>query len=132
MSISLTGLDLAFLRDPKNRLPKQKRKPKRLDFSKKRSTIFGGAGYFLPDLDVAYNGGFESPIDGTFISSRSQLKEHNIRNDVIQAGDIRGERLKSDMKKHMKWDPAKRTQNGFSWVDPSHGGRSRSGNLTEI
>jgi hypothetical protein len=86
--------------------------------------------YLLPDLDVAYKGGFESPIDGTFITSRAQLREHNIRHDVIQAGDNHG-RTKELMKRHMKWSPEARKANGFSWVERPENRRS-SGNLTEI
>lgn len=83
----------------------------------------------LDDLDRAYNGGFESPIDGSFITSRSQLREHNKRHDVIQTGDVRGEQLREMVKKRMRYNPESRTQNGFSWKEPSV---TRTGNLTEV
>lgn len=126
MAISLTGLDMSWLKNPANRLPDDMKVKPRV--AEKKAKAFG----FMPDIDVIYNGGFESPIDGSHISSRSHLREHNIRHDVVQAGDIRGERLKAEMRKHMKYDPAKRTENGFSWAEPTHPRRSRSGNLTEI
>ncbi len=87
--------------------------------------------FLLPDLDVAYNGGFESPIDGSFITSRSQLAEHNRRHDVIQAGDQHG-KVKDQMKRHMRFNPEARGANDFSWVKRPGEGASRSGNLTEI
>lgn len=43
----------------------------------------------LPDLDSAYGGGFQSPINGEFITSRSQLRAHEQRFGVRQAGDFR-------------------------------------------
>ena len=43
----------------------------------------------LPDIDRAYNGGFQSPINGEFITSRSQLRAHEQRFGVRQAGDFR-------------------------------------------
>lgn len=43
----------------------------------------------LPDLDRVYGGGFRSPIDGTFITSRSQLRRHEATHNVRQAGDFK-------------------------------------------
>jgi hypothetical protein len=43
----------------------------------------------MPDLDGAYNGGFRSPINGEFITSRSQLRAHEQRYDVKQCGDFK-------------------------------------------
>lgn len=43
----------------------------------------------LPDLDSAYKGGFQSPINGEFITSRSQLREHERRHSVKQCGDFK-------------------------------------------
>lgn len=43
----------------------------------------------LPDIDRVYGGGFKSPIDGEFITSRSQLRRHEIRHNVRQAGDFK-------------------------------------------
>ena len=38
---------------------------------------------FMPDLAES----FVSPVDGTVISSRSNLREHNIRNGVADVGN---------------------------------------------
>ncbi len=130
MAISMSGLDLSFLKNPKNRLPKERKKRAKAQ-PNKRSNLFKSA-FVLPDLDVAYKGGFESPIDGTFITSRSQLREHNIRHDVVQNGDHHG-RTKDIMKKKMRWNPEARSANGFSWASSENTvSRLRSGNLTEI
>lgn len=89
-----------------------------------------GGVMLLNDLDKIYGGGFESPIDGTFITSRSHLREHNKRNGVIQTGDVRGEAFKDRVKKRMRYNPEARKANGFSWAEPSV--RRSSANLTEI
>jgi hypothetical protein len=50
--------------------------------------------FFMPDLNSAYKeGGFTSPIDGQFITSRSQLAEHNRKHGVRQNGDFRSSEL---------------------------------------
>jgi hypothetical protein len=41
----------------------------------------------LPDIDRVYGGGFTSPIDGSHITSRSQLRRHNATHQVRQGGD---------------------------------------------
>lgn len=43
----------------------------------------------LPDLDSAYGGGFTSPINGEYITSRSQLRDHERRHSVKQCGDYK-------------------------------------------
>lgn len=85
----------------------------------------------MPDLDVAYGGAWKSPIDDTWISSRSQLREHNKRHGVIQSGDLRGEAFKQASLKRQRYNPASMNQNGFSWSTPRTEGRS-GGNLTEV
>lgn len=73
----------------------------------------------MPDLNVAYpEGGFRSPIDDTWISSRSQLREHNARHGVFQSGDIRGHQIRENMKKHMRYDPSLIGSKDFSWASP--------------
>jgi hypothetical protein len=53
--------------------------------------------YVMPDLNAA-SGTFISPVDGSIISSRSQLREHNKRNNVEQIGnDYKFEQRKNDM-----------------------------------
>lgn len=84
-----------------------------------------GGVFVLPDISSCYPaGGFESPIDGTWISSRSQLREHNSKHEVFQAGDIRGARLKTMIKEKMRFNPKTRNANGFAWATP--------GNISEI
>lgn len=46
----------------------------------------GGGPYVMPDINAA-GGEFVSPIDGQLISSRSQLRAHNRRHGVDQAGN---------------------------------------------
>ena len=43
----------------------------------------------IPDLDRAYGGGFVSPINGEYITSRSQLRRHERSNNVRHAGDFK-------------------------------------------
>lgn len=45
--------------------------------------------FVLPDIDRVYGGGFKSPIDGEFITSRSQLRRHERTHNVRQAGDFK-------------------------------------------
>lgn len=72
----------------------------------------------LPDLNAAYpEGGFRSPIDDTWISSRSQLRAHNARHGVIQTGDIRGPQIRENMKRYMQYDPSLIGKD-FSWGKP--------------
>ena len=77
----------------------------------------GGGPMVLADLDKAYGGGFQSPIDDTFITSRSQLREHNKRHGVIQNGDLSGEAARNAVKTRMRYSPEARKQNGFAWKD---------------
>lgn len=49
-----------------------------------------GGPYFVPDISGAYrDGGFRSPVDGSFITSRAQLRRHNSTHNVRQAGDFK-------------------------------------------
>lgn len=41
-----------------------------------------GSAYYVPDATP-----FQSPVDGSYITSRSHLREHNIRNRVVDCGD---------------------------------------------
>jgi hypothetical protein len=92
-TISLSGLDLSFMADWK---PPKKKQPKR--YPSKR--VAGPA--ILPDISTAYkDGGFKSPIDGEFITSRSQLRAHERKHNVRQAGDFRkGELIGREKAKH--------------------------------
>jgi hypothetical protein len=44
----------------------------------------------IPDISGAYKeGGFFSPVDGSFITSREQLRRHNNTHGCRQGGDIK-------------------------------------------
>lgn len=88
--------------------------------------------FVLPDLDSAYNGGFTSPIDETFITSRAQLRDHNRRHGVRQSGDVNIEQHKAAVRKRMRYNPEARGTDGFSWVAPNSLPARRRGNMTEI
>lgn len=46
--------------------------------------------FVLRDINSAYkDGGIHSPIDGSFITSRSQLRRHNNTHNVRCAGDFK-------------------------------------------
>lgn len=63
---------------------KREKPPIGFDFSKRF--------YVLPDITE-----FQSPIDGSMISSRSKLRAHERRHDVRQAGDFKpGEIVKRE------------------------------------
>ena len=100
MTISLSGLNLDFLRKPKDFRPKTGRYRtdpntgesvtiqewyRRNPPQGKRSHLAGA--YFMPDVDAAYGGAWRSIIDGSEISSRSNWREHNKKNDVVDIGD---------------------------------------------
>lgn len=81
----------------------------------------GGGPYVMPDLSSAYKeGGFQSPCDGTWIDSRSSLREHNKRNGVIHAGDMSFEQRKKNVRERMGFDPSLRGK--VNWVDPQNRG----------
>ncbi len=120
------GVDLSFLKSDESkaalaamREEAEERRAAEEGPEPKRSDLYAGKGAFiLPDLNAAYpEGGFRSPIDDTWISSRSQLRAHNKRHGVIQTGDIRGPQIRENMKKHMKYDPSLIGKD-FSWSNP--------------
>lgn len=70
----------------------------------------------MPDIDVVYGGGFRSPIDGEFITSRSQLRRHEIRHGVRQAGDFkRGEIIAAEKKRVAASQPRPNDGVTFKW-----------------
>jgi hypothetical protein len=99
MTVSLSGLDLSFLRknDPAASQPGRYRFdpeegviPAALHARKHRPADRRSdlpTPYFMPDVDAAYGGAWKSIIDGSEISSRSNWREHNKRNDVVDVGD---------------------------------------------
>lgn len=56
---------------------------------------------FIPDISGAYKeGGILSPIDGSFITSRSQLHRHNVTHNVRCGGDFKpGELINKERKR---------------------------------
>lgn len=73
--VSMSGLDLSFMKDWQPPKKKQKRKSK----------AKGPTGpYVFSDIKE-----FRSPIDGAVISSRSSLRAHEIRHNCRQAGDFK-------------------------------------------
>jgi hypothetical protein len=80
--------------------------------------------YVMPDLEQAYGKPMISPIDDSVISSRSQLREHCIRHNVTQCGELKGSIIPETNKRHN----ATRTVNTpdeFSWNTPTGARRSR-------
>lgn len=60
-----------------------------LELRAERASRKDGA-YFMPDISGAYkDGGFVSPVDGSFITSRDQLRRHNNTHQCRQGGDFR-------------------------------------------
>jgi hypothetical protein len=116
MPVSMSGLDLSWMKDPANRLPP--RPPKsRVRIASKRSTKVA-APYFAPDVDAIYGGSWKSVIDGSEISSRSNWREHNKRNGVVDVGDKfwspDGDDAKRTREK-MGYDPSLIGHPDFTW-----------------
>ena len=132
MGISLIGLDLPWLNPEKKSRGKfryDEDTGEIVPIEELAARQHDKNPYLMPDLDVVYNGGFQSPIDDTWITSRSQLREHNNRHGVMQTGDVRGAEARERQHKRCRINPEARNANGFSWVSPK---ASRNGNLTEI
>lgn len=98
MTISLSGLDMPWLKKDRQCQPGRYRTDPKTGESvtiqewyrrnppqRKRSHLAGA--YFVPDVDAAYGGAWKSIIDGSEISSRSNWREHNLRNGVVDVGD---------------------------------------------
>ena len=133
MTISLVGLNLPWLNPEKKGRGRVRYDTALGEFVPLAEWVDRQAeksAYFMPDLDQVYGDqNFVSVIDDTVITSRSQLREHNKRHGVIQTGDVRGEQLRSKMKRHMRHDPSKIDPS--VWVQPRDPEKV-SGNLTEI
>lgn len=71
----------------------------------------------LPDIDRVYGGGFRSPIDGEYITSRSQLRRHEIKHGVRQAGDFkRGELIARERQRVAASMPKPSDGVSFKWM----------------
>jgi hypothetical protein len=137
-TVSLSKLDLSFLKknDPngvqagrfvwdagvKEFVPASQVYRKRARAAaKKRSNL--SSPYFMPDVDAAYGGAWKSIIDGSEISSRTNWREHNKRNGVMQVDpDFWGkteDSYVSEVKQRMEYRaPAQDGEGVFSWKNP--------------
>lgn len=70
----------------------------------------------LKDIEQHYGAPIISPIDGSHITSRSQLREHEIRHGVRQAGDFKKGELVA--KENKRVDAIRRVAQGqdFKWL----------------
>ena len=100
MAVSLSKLDLSFLRknDPsacqpgryrydaeEGVIPAWQHAQKRRGPDRRSTKV--AAPFFMPDVDAHYGGSWNSVVDGSEISSRSNWREHNKRNGVVDVGD---------------------------------------------
>jgi len=75
------------------------------------------APYVMGDLDRAYGGdGFKSPVTGEQITSRSQLREHNIQHNVRQYGDVSLDQHAAEVEAHYDVGPTPGVD--FQWTKP--------------
>jgi hypothetical protein len=89
--------------------------------SKKRSKL--AVPYFMPDVDAAYGGSWKSIIDDTEISSRSNWREHNKRNGVLQVdrdhwGKTEDHHVSQVRDRMEIGAPIAETDSVFSWKAP--------------
>jgi hypothetical protein len=134
MSVSLSGLDLSWLKKPATvergryrvdaatgELVTAREWHKRNPVIRKRGDV--ALPYFMPDVDQAYGGSWKSIIDGSEISSRTNWREHNKRNDVLQVdGDYWGKTeddYVTEIEERMGYDPSLvGNSEAFEWKDP--------------
>lgn len=70
----------------------------------------------IPDISSVYKeGGIHSPVDGSFITSRSQLRRHNATHQVRCAGDFKPGELRA--KENRRVEAIRETAKGadFRW-----------------
>lgn len=136
MSVSLSGLDLSFLRkhDPNTCAPGRYRidpedgkaipahvHARKYRIKPKRSTAVALPA-FMPDLDANYGGPWKSVVDGSELSSRSNRREHNKRNQCIDVGDKFWSSDGDDVKRTeeiMGYDKSLIGHPDFTWKDRS-------------
>jgi hypothetical protein len=63
----------------------------------------------MPDVEP-----FKSPVDGTVVSGRKSLREHNLRNNVTNAADFKE-----------TWAQAAKERESFYIADPKFGRKDR-------
>lgn len=129
MSMSLSGLDLPWLKKDRPCQPGRYRTdPKtgetvtiqewhrRNPDTRKHGDV--ALPMYVPDVDAAYGGSWKSIIDGSEISSRSNWREHNRKNDVVDVGDrywsADGDDIKATEEK-MGYDPSLIGSEDFYW-----------------
>lgn len=106
-AVSMCGLDLSFMKN--SPLPKVKKKPGR-PIASKRSDLPCPMVY----SDIKE---FRSPIDGSLISSRASLRDHEQRHGVKQNGDMKkGEIVANENKRIAKTRAAAKAKT--EWVNP--------------
>ncbi len=132
MTVSLSGLDLSFLKKPatvqrgryrvdakSGELVTAREWHRRNPQRRKRGDV--ASPYFMPDVDAAYGGAWKSIIDDSEISSRSNWREHNKRNGVLQVdGDYWGKTEDhhiTEIEERMGYDPSLIGSEDFSWKD---------------
>lgn len=132
MAVSLAGLDLSFMRkaEPSACRPGRYRLRNgellpahvaaRLDRpASKRGSV--ALPYFMPDVDATYGGAWKSIVDGSEISSRSNWREHDKRNGVVNVGNdfwaSDGDDVRYTEEK-MGYDPSLIGHEDFSWKTP--------------
>lgn len=94
MAISLSKLEMPWLdknrRCQPGRYISDEAKQRRLEALRqkraKRGTV--PSPYMMPDIDSVYGGAWRSVIDGSEISSRSNRREHDVRNSDGPGGPI--------------------------------------------
>lgn len=70
---------------------------------------------YMPDISEVYGGGFVSPIDGEYITSRSQLRRHELKHNVRQCGDYKpGEIIAMENKRIA--DSLRGAEGEFKWI----------------
>ena len=93
MPVSLSKLDMPWLSKDRKCQPGRyitsESKQRRMEAARRAQDLRSAVAcpYFAPDVDAIYGGSWKSVIDGTEISSRSNWREHNKRNDVVDVGD---------------------------------------------
>jgi hypothetical protein len=135
MTVSLSGLDLSFLRkdNPSACAPGRYRidpetgeaipahvHARKYHIEKKRGDV--AVPYFMPDLDAIYGGPWKSVVDGCELSSRSNRAEHNKRNGVVDVGDTFWSADGDDIKRTeeiMGYDKSLIGDPSFTWKDRS-------------
>ena len=113
MTVSFSGLDLSFLKDPANRLPPRP-KTKRTRVQDKRATGIA-VPYFLRDEITPFIAhATKKPVE---INSRSTLKRYERENGLRQAGDIKPGTIVAENRKRQAELLAKTQGVPSAWTD---------------